>query len=288
MGLLEVPPGEKGAVDPVPATLGILTFNNRATLEATLRSASNFAEILVCDGGSTDGTREMAASFGCMLINQDKKYLDSMGRLVNMTGLREQMVAAAENDWVFFLDADELATPGLVDEMRQVTVGPRRHGAYQVPRLYVVDGEIIRCASNYPSYQTRLVHRAAISRYAGIIHDHPVLKSGETIGDLHEAELVPQPPLRELWPKWISYMRLEEVGKLGLSRSEWVDEVLRPEYKTIKWLAYRIVKVRRTCQGSRQPMRYELGRIAYEMGVVFYTGRRFLGLGKADSNKAWR
>ncbi|MGH9085209.1 MAG: glycosyltransferase [Acidimicrobiales bacterium] len=271
----------------IPVTVGILTHNSTGTLAPTILSVRRCAEILVCDGNSTDGTRELATALGCTLIDQGDENTDAMGRLTNMTGVRERMVSAARHDWVFILDHDELATDELLDEIGEVVRRPRTHGAYDVPRKYVVQGRVINDAANYPSYQRRLVHRTAIDGYAGIIHDHPVMKEGESAGRLDAAQLVPQPPLRELWPKWIGYMRLEEVGKLGLSRSEWVDQVLRPELRMLKWLLYRTVIIRVRSSGPFLPLRIELSRLAYEVGVIVYTGRRFLGSRRARLDRVW-
>ena len=279
---------ESDHVPPIAVTVGILTHNSTATLAETIHSVSGCAEVLVCDGNSTDGTRELAVSLGCTLIDQAEEHTDGAGRLVNMTGVREQMVEAAAHDWVLVLDHDELATPELLAEIESITTASRRCGVYDIPRLYVLNGTVIRSAANYPSYQTRLVHRDAIEGYAGIIHDHPVLKAGELMGKLESPELVPLPLLRELWPKWLGYMRLEEVGKLDLSRSEWVDQVLKPEIRMVRWLARRIAVVRRGEPKPHLPLYVELNRIAYELGVVLYTGRRFLGIKRADQSRAWQ
>jgi glycosyltransferase involved in cell wall biosynthesis len=271
----------------IPVTAGILTFNSVNDLKGAFDSVRAFDEVLICDGGSTDGTRELAASLGCTVIDQDAKFKDSLNRLTDIAGARDQMVKAAKHDWILFIDSDELATPELVTEIGSIATAPRTCGAYRVPRLFTLDDEIITCAMVYPSYQTRLVHKDALSHYDGLVHDAPVLLLNEEVGSLEAAQLVPQPPFRELWAKWRSYLRLEEVKKADVSRARWIDEFFRPQVKSIKWLTYRYLRSLKRCRGSRLPARYELGRLAYECLVIWYTGRRFIGLGKADLDTAW-
>jgi glycosyltransferase involved in cell wall biosynthesis len=273
----------------VPVTVGILTYTSSIQcVEAAIRSALEFDDILLCDGGSTDGTRELASSLGCRIIDQAPEFLDGDGRLINEAGVNEQILAAASHDWVFFLDHDEELTPALVDEVRETVARSRTAGAYDVPRLYTLGGTVITCASVYPRYQARLVHRAAVVGYDGIVHAPVVLRDGERTERLTEPMLVPQPPLRELLPKWRGYLRLEESKKGHLSRSEWVEQVLRPQLRSVRWIAYRIVKVRRSCTGPRLPLRYEVSRVLYELATILYTGRRFVGFRRADPTRAWR
>ena len=273
----------------VPVTVGILTYQSSiATVEATLRSALGFAEIIVCDGGSTDGTRDLALALGCKVIDQSPEFIDSRGRLINEAGVNEQVLESASFDWVFFLDHDELATAELVEEMRRVVSGDTTDGAYEIPRLYMLGGEVIECASNYPSYQIRLVNRKAVIGYGGLIHSPVLMKEGQTVGRLDGCQLVPLMPFRDLWKKWRGYMRLEEVQQMSLSAHEWRSQVLRRSLKLMKWLLWRNYKIRRECVGRRLPLRYELGRFGYEFGVIFYTGRRFVGLGRTRADEAWQ
>lgn len=271
----------------VPLTIGILTHNSVVNVGKAIASVSAADEIIVCDGASTDGTRALAESLGCTVIDQDPSCLDEYGRLTNIAGVRDQVLAEAKYDWVLFLDSDEIASPGLIGEIAQTAVGSRSPAAYRVPRKYMLGGELIECAMTYPSYQVRLVNKLAVERYDGLVHDVPVLRDGEETGTLIAEQFVPQPPFRELWRKWRSYMRLEEVKKSHLSRSEWVSEVVRPNLKGIKWLAYRYYKSLRECRGRRLPIRYELGRFAYEFGVIVYTGRRFVGIRRSNLGEAW-
>ena len=65
----------------IHATVGILTFNSAQTLERALESVKDLAEIIICDGGSTDATREIALKYGARIIDQDKKFKNPNGSL---------------------------------------------------------------------------------------------------------------------------------------------------------------------------------------------------------------
>jgi glycosyltransferase involved in cell wall biosynthesis len=272
----------------IPITVGILTRNSVCTLAAAVRSVNRAAEIVVCDGASTDGTRELALALGCLVIDQDKQHLDAEGRLIDIAGVREQVVRAASWPWIFFLDSDEVATPMLMNEIAEAaTVTDGAVGAYRVPRLYVVGGNLIRSASTYPSYQMRVVHKDSLVGYHGLVHDQPVLREGIGVGTFTHAQLVPQPPLRELWRKWRAYMRLEEVKKADFTRREWIERAVVPGLASARWHTLVYLRVLRRGPSPRMPVRYEMLRIAYEFGVIYYTGRRFLGLGRPNVERAW-
>ena len=57
----------------IPCTVGILTFNNEATLNRALDSVEGFAEVIISDGGSTDETLSIARSRGVQILSQDTR-----------------------------------------------------------------------------------------------------------------------------------------------------------------------------------------------------------------------
>ncbi len=101
----------------ISCTIAVLTFNSGKTLERALESAKDFAEILVCDGGSTDGTLLIAERYGARVLPQDARFKDREGRIMDFSGVRNQTLSAAKYDWFFYLDSDELLTPELVTEL---------------------------------------------------------------------------------------------------------------------------------------------------------------------------
>ena len=267
-------------------TVGILTFNSAATLAEAIRSAPARSSVIVCDGGSTDGTREIATALGASVIDQDARFKDTNTRLIDIAGVREQILTAAQTDWVFFLDSDEMSTRALNAELDEVT-RRRSPAAYRVPRRFVVDGHVIEHASTYPSFQLRLVNRQFVKAYEGLVHDRPVLPDGAEVGDLREAQLVPLGPVRELWRRWRAYWRLEEVKRAAQARDDWWARTAKPQLKTSYRFAKRTAFLMIRRRPNRLPLRYEVSRVVYELGVIVYTGRRFVGWRRADLDGAW-
>ena len=143
----------------IPATVGILTFNSAATLERALESVKDFAEIVVCDGGSTDETLEIARKYGAKIIEQSSQFKDENNRLIDFSGVRNQSLEAATYDWFFYIDSDESCSEGLHEEIRKVVVTDDPDDIYRIPtRIWIGDREILH-SSNYPGYQTRLFNK---------------------------------------------------------------------------------------------------------------------------------
>lgn len=92
---------------PPSISLIIPTLNRREMLAVALGSAVqqdvSELELIVVDGGSTDGTAELASSFGATIIDDDRQGLYAALNLG---------IVAAGNDVVGFLNSDDLLPSG--------------------------------------------------------------------------------------------------------------------------------------------------------------------------------
>ena len=79
----------------------VIAFNEAASIGQCLDSVNFVDEKIVVDSGSTDATREIAASHGARVVQQS--WL-GFGRQ------RNAAAAAATHDWILMLDADEALT----------------------------------------------------------------------------------------------------------------------------------------------------------------------------------
>ncbi len=94
----------------LPVSVFVITKNEALRLGRTLASVQALAsEIVVVDSGSTDGTQEIAQQYGANVLYHDWQGYGPQKRFAE-----EQCT----HDWVLNLDADEVLSRELVDEIR--------------------------------------------------------------------------------------------------------------------------------------------------------------------------
>ena len=109
-----------------PITVIILTKNEATFIARCVRSVAWADEVLVIDSESTDQTKEIAEALGARVVVQP---------WLGWSGQRNKAVSLAKNDWVLFVEADEIVTPTLArsiqDAMRK---NPDPRDGYTVNR----------------------------------------------------------------------------------------------------------------------------------------------------------
>lgn len=100
-----------------PISVCIVCRNEADRLEPCLDSVGWADEILLLDLDSTDGSAELAERHGARVIRRDAAPIVEL--------VRNEIAAAARNDWILALDPDERVTPGLAAELASVAAGER-------------------------------------------------------------------------------------------------------------------------------------------------------------------
>jgi hypothetical protein len=144
----------------------ILTYNEAAHIAACIESLRWADEIVVFDSFSTDGTVKIARDAGARVLQHP---------FANYAQQRNAALDAVEADWIFFVDADERATPELATEIRGVL--EREENGWWVPRHNYIFGRLTKGAGWYPDYQMRLLRRGR-ARYdpAREVHELVILE----------------------------------------------------------------------------------------------------------------
>lgn len=106
--------------------------------------------VILSDSYSTDGTTAIAAQKGAV-IHQHAFVNFSINRNL---ALADAQAEGAE--WVFFIDADERATPALGEEIRRVSEA-RPEVGWWAPRYNVMWGHTLKGGGWYPDCQLRLL-----------------------------------------------------------------------------------------------------------------------------------
>jgi len=120
----------------VPITVVMPTLNESAQIAEAVRDLAWADEIIVVDGGSSDETPALAVDAGARLI---------VVRGPTIADQRNAGIAAARNEWVLALDADERVSPQLRDEISAMLSGGGRpgHAAYRMKfRNYYLGREL--------------------------------------------------------------------------------------------------------------------------------------------------
>jgi len=117
--------------------------------------------VLFLDDRTADETAALARAAGAEVLSHPFE---------NFAQFHNAAMDRVEARWVFFVDADERATPDLAAEVRRVTGGTRPEVAWAVPRHNYIFGRLTLGAGWYPDYQSRLLLRDRV-RWERPVHE---------------------------------------------------------------------------------------------------------------------
>jgi glycosyltransferase involved in cell wall biosynthesis len=152
-------------------SVAIITLNEEDNLSRTLNSVRFADEIVVVDSGSTDGTVEVAKSFGAKVLSEAWKGFALQ---------KNSAIDRCDGTWVLSLDADEELTDDLQTEIRNMLeadseIVPQVDG-YRLRLRHVFLGRWMRYGGYYPDRKLRLFRRVTNSGAAHFT-DRPVHES---------------------------------------------------------------------------------------------------------------
>lgn len=254
----------------LPISVHILTFNSAATVERALKSALGFKEIIVLDGGSTDGTLAIAKKYDAIVLPQGPQE-EQGKRIEDFSAVRNRALAASTQPWILALDSDEYLSQELRSELPKAVSGSP--AAYYVPRKYVLaDGRVVDYATTYPNERLYFFHRDAVTGWVKPVHERPQIREGMPVKRFKGASLAPLGTPEEYREKNLRYLQIEVKKSVGKSWGNWlvhrVLHTLRSRLIALARLALIWLVPRR---GVRLPLRQELLRFWYGWKLIVAT-----------------
>ncbi len=258
--------------NPIPCSVLVLTRNSLPGVERCLESLQEFAEVLVADGGSTDGTRETAGRFSnARVVDQDPRFLDPDGRITNFSGVRNAALAQSQFPWVLLVDSDEEIEPALCEEVRTI-VRVDESAVYRAFRRFYVDGKRIDRCAGYPVYQIRLFHRGCTDGFVKTVHERLALRPGVEPRILRAEIRTPLPPADRLWPKYRRYLAIERARSAHRGWAAWGRWILYRNLRTMAAILVRSAQLRLLPgEGHLMPFRYEWLAVRYAWTLIWLT-----------------
>ncbi len=194
------------------------------------------AEVVVLDGGSRDGTAQVARGLGARV---------HMHPFDSFALQRNRVLKLAQGPWLLSLDADEWPQPGLVQELRRTLARPR-HAAYRVPIRSRIFGRRMHLAGTQDDRPVRLFLKSR-AQWTGSVHE--VLRVQGTVGTLHHGLMHSSlQDLREFLSKMERYTTAEarQLAPRCTTAPRW-------RLWTMPWLevARRLLWKHGWCQGPR-------------------------------------
>jgi len=239
----------------------ILTLNEEVNIADCLDSVAWADDVLVLDSESHDRTVEIAESKGARVMTRP---FDNFASQRNY-GLQD---SGLQNEWVLHLDADERVTPALREELHDVATDGSKD-AYRVPSKLMFQGQWLKHAGMYPTYQIRFGRRDALT-FTQVGHGQRGHLAPEKVGTLEN------PLLHYAFSKGIAHW-FERHNRYSTDEARHALDV---QSATVDWAAL--------WSGSTQERRRALKDLSYRLPfrpllrfLYMYVGRLGVLDGKA-------
>ncbi len=182
--------------------------------------------IVLIDEASNDKTLEIVKSF------PDVKY-----EIVKWQGYaktKQYGVNKAENDWIFWIDADEVITKELCRELIGFKKTAHTEQAYKVARKAYFLGKWIKHSGWYPGYVTRLFNKHKVYFNSNEVHEGLIV-DGSTGKLKNDLEHYTDPDIKHYFEKFNRYTTLAAKELFAQGKNASLNDLLfRPFFIFIK------------------------------------------------------
>lgn len=211
----------------ITLSIAIAVYNEEQNLALCLNSVKSIAdEIVVVDGGSTDGSVAIAKTFTSHVIRTDNPPMFHINK--------QKALEKCTGDWILQMDADEIIPADLKKEIIE-TINNKQEttNGYYIPRKNYFWGHWMRKGGQYPDYVIRLVRNGMARFPSKTVHEQ--IEVDGKVGYLKvPMEHYSYKSSKDYWRKADSYTTLTamEMKKTGVKPSigTWFDyNIIKPK-----------------------------------------------------------
>jgi glycosyltransferase involved in cell wall biosynthesis len=129
----------------------IITFNEEENIRRALNSVKWCDEIVIVDSGSVDKTIRICEEYNCRIYKKDFNGYGEQKRYA---------VSVAVNDWILNIDADEVVSNELCDEIKNIVKEDEiEFNGFFLPRSLIFLGKHFKYGRESKEYYLRLFNK---------------------------------------------------------------------------------------------------------------------------------
>ena len=203
----------------------MIVKNEENNLAKCLNSVKDLVnEIVIVDSASTDKTVEIAETFGAKIF---ERAFDSFSNQKNYA------LSLATNEWVLHLDADEILSKELIEEIKSVITDTKSDGFYLIRTNFFL-GKQMNHSGIDKEYRLRLAKKSLSKYVGGIIHEELIVDG--KVGKLKNIMVHNSyPTINSYFNKLDQYTTLGAMKMLENNKKSGItDIVFKPPFEFIK------------------------------------------------------
>ena len=207
----------------LPISVSMISGAEAGRIGRALESVAGWTSeiVIVLNEDVRDGTEEIARQHGAQVFRESWK---------GYAAQKNSAQAKTTQPWVLGLDADEVVSPELRQEIQDLFAAPGRlepFAAFDFPRLTMFSGRWIRHGDWYPNRGTRLWRRGRAEWGGGHVHEKLQVNglTGRLRGDLLHYTAT---------HKFIAVGEFVRGALQRQARTSWSDLAIRPGWRFLR------------------------------------------------------
>jgi glycosyltransferase involved in cell wall biosynthesis len=265
----------------IPCSVGILTLNSGSVLRRCLESIKDCAEIVICDGNSTDDTLAIAREYGCKIIKQYDSDEPNLRCERDKANMRNKALDASSYDWHIYLDSDDALSKEVMEEVRIITNDPSpQFLVYRMPlQIVLADTKVIQHSSNYPYIQLRLFNKKTGARFRGHVHERITFDTGRYPTGLLKGYYInhwPQSRMNRIFAHMAKYATWEAEIATCSTIIDYFFSLRQSLRSSARVILVSVWNYTRYGFSDSMPPRVEIARLYYQLYLLWLMTKKYL------------